>query len=85
MADPSNIVRVPKPARTAYNPKRPLAGNTLLKSQVEHLNKLELALPPPQRTGIDPASIQTEGQAAAYIRKITAILHPQAARSGGKA
>jgi len=84
MAHQTNIVRVPKPPKTAFNPHRPLAGNTLLLNQVKHFHDLEMKLAPAHRTGVDFAAIQTEGQAADYIRRMTAILHPQPAKAGGR-
>jgi hypothetical protein len=77
------VIRVPKPSKTAFNPDRLLAKNTLLVNQVESFHKHELGLPPDQRTGVDFASILTEGQASDYIRKMTAIMHPQAAKAPG--
>jgi hypothetical protein len=76
-------IRVPKPSKTAFNPHRLLAKNTLLVNQVGHFRKIELGLPPDQRTGVDFGSILTEGQASEYIGKMTAILHPQAAKAPG--
>jgi len=78
----SNVVVVPKPARGSYNPNRPLAKNTLLLNQVRHFQEVEDRLPPDQRTGHDPKKIRTEGQAAAYLKKMTTLLHPQAAKPG---
>lgn len=77
---PDNIIQVPRPAATAFNKNRPLAGNTLLQNQVKHFMEVERSLPPEQRTGVDAGSIETEGQAGEYIRRMTAILHPQGAR-----
>lgn len=84
MASPSNVIRIPKPSRKSFNMERPLAKNSLLMNQVKHLLELEQTLPPEKRTGTDPKSITTEGNAADYIRKMTAILHPKVAKSGGK-
>ncbi len=84
MASPSNVIRIPKPSRSSFNPDRLVAGNTLLLNQLKHAHIRELELPPEQRTGIDFESIKTEGQAAAYMRKLMTILHPQAMASGGK-
>jgi hypothetical protein len=84
MATPSNVIRVPKPARSSYNPNRPLEKNTLLLNQVKHFLEAEKKLPPEQQTGTDPASIKTEAHASEYVAKMTAILHPQAAKMGGK-
>ncbi len=84
MATPSNIVRIPKPSKDSFNPNRPLAGNTLLLNQLKHIHKRELEFPPEQRTGVDFASIKTEGQAADYIRRLASVLHPQVKKSGGR-
>ena len=84
MALPSNQIRVPKPSRSSFNMDRLLVKNSLLLNQVKHLLELEKKLPPAKRTGTDPESITTEGRAAEYIRKMTDILHPRAAKSGGK-
>jgi hypothetical protein len=83
MATPSNVIRVPKPARSSYNPNRLLAKNTLLLNQVKHFHEIEQKLPRGQQTGVNFDSIKTEGQASEYIRKMTAILHPQAAKQSG--
>ncbi len=80
----SNIVRVPKPAPGSFNPKRLVSKNSLLINQIEHFRKLEKEMPLARQTGVDFASIETEGEASEYIRKMTAILHPQVAKSGGR-
>ena len=84
MAAPKNVIRIPKPSPSSFNMERPLAKNSLLLNQVKHFFKLEEALPPDRRTGVDHESITTEGRAADYIRKMTDILHPKTAKSGGK-
>jgi hypothetical protein len=80
----SNVIRVPKPAKSSFNPDRPLIHGSLLFHQIEHLRHLEKELPLERQTGIDFDSIKTEGQASEYILKMTAILHPQALTSTGK-
>jgi hypothetical protein len=65
------VIRVPKPARSSYQPHRPLSKNTLLQNQVKHFRELEKDLPPEHQTGIPLESIETEGQAAEYIRRMT--------------
>jgi len=80
MSDPTNIVRVPKPQATAYNPNRPLHANALIKAQVQHFADAESHLPPEFRTDIDPESIQTEGEASVYIRKVTEAIHATGGR-----
>jgi hypothetical protein len=68
------IVRVP---HSAFNPHRP--ASTLLRSHVLHLKEAEQRLPQAQRTGVAIESIHTEGEAAAYIEKVTRVLHPESA------
>jgi hypothetical protein len=79
MATPANIIPVPKPSGNAYNPNRPLRGNALVFAQVRHFEEAEKQLPPELRTGVDIGSITTEGEASAYIRKVTEAIH----KSGG--
>jgi hypothetical protein len=64
------LIRVPRP-EDAYNPDRPMGS--LLKTQVEHLREAESKLPLRYRHDIDAyiKAIKTEGEAAAYIRKVT--------------
>lgn len=81
MAESQKIIRVPKPARSAFDPDRPLSKNTLLKHQIEHFRKVESELPPEEQSGIDFDSIKTEGKAGEYCRKMTAILHARASRA----
>lgn len=80
MAIPDNIVRVPKPGRGAYNPDRPLDKNLLIKHQVKHFHEADRNLPPEWQTGVDIGTIRTEGEASAYIRKVTEAIH----KSGGR-
>jgi hypothetical protein len=84
MAEPSNVIRIPRPSLRSFNMERALEKNSLLLNQVKHLLALEKALPSEKQTGTDPKSITTEGRAAEYIRKMTDILHPKTAKSGGK-
>jgi hypothetical protein len=82
MATPSNAILVPKPSRTSYNPNRPLEKNTLLLNQLKHFREAEKKLPAEKQTGIDIRSLKTEAHAADYLRKVTAILHPQVFKAG---
>ena len=65
------VIRVPKPARSSYQPHRPLSKNSLLQNQVKHFRELEKALPIEHQTGLKVDSIETEGQAADYIGRMT--------------
>lgn len=80
MASSAPVIRVPKPGRSAYNPNRPLGSNALVAAQVQHFVHVESQLPAELRTGVDPASIKTEGAAADYIRKVTDAIH----KNGGR-
>lgn len=68
------LIHVPRP-KNAYNPDRP--AGSLLKSQIEHLREAETKLPPRYRHKINTYTnaIKTEGEAAAYIRKVTEAIH----------
>lgn len=72
----SNRVRVPKPSPASFNRQRPVEKNVLLQNQVKHLHELEESILRQLRTGIRFEDVRTEGDAAEYIRKITAVLHP---------
>ncbi|MDQ2841630.1 MAG: hypothetical protein M3Y72_11450 [Acidobacteriota bacterium] len=79
MAAPDNVILVPKPSRESYKPHRPLSRNLLIKAQLHHFHEADLQLPEEYRTGMDINLIHTEGQASAYIRKVTEAIH----KSGG--
>lgn len=68
-----NVVQVPRPAPGSLNKERPLSS--LLKNQVEHFQELENRLPALEKTALPAPSIRTEGEAAQYIRTMTAKLH----------
>jgi|HubBroStandDraft_6_1064221.scaffolds.fasta_scaffold5686412_1 hypothetical protein len=82
MATPANIIPVPKPSGNAFNPDRPLSRNALVQAQVKHFEEADRNLPPDLQTGMDINSITTEGQAAAYIRKVTEAIHKTGGRAG---
>ena len=77
----SNVIRLKKASRKAFNPNRPLERNLLVTAQVRHFKEADEHLPPEWQTGVDVASIKTEGEAADYIRKVTRAIH----KSGGSA
>ena len=80
MDQPSNIVHVPKPAKASFNPDRPLHKNSLLASQVRHCREIERKLPSQKRAAKKFENVETEGQAAAYIRHVTLRLHRRKTR-----
>jgi hypothetical protein len=66
------IVNIPRPPAKSLNKDRPLSS--LVRNQVEHFKKMEEDLAPSERP-VDAGAIRTEGQAAHYIKKVTAKLH----------
>jgi hypothetical protein len=69
-------IRVPIPPPSAFNKNRP--AGCLLQAQLRHFHHAESArLPKEKRDGRGPDDIRTEADAAAYIAKITKLLHPQ--------
>jgi hypothetical protein len=67
------LIPVPRPPKEAGNPDRPVSS--LLKSQVEHLHEAERRLPYRYHSEIYINAIETEGEAAEYIRKVTEAIH----------
>jgi hypothetical protein len=67
------IIRIPRPKQSAMNPDRPV--NTLLQAQIQHLQQAERRLPLKYRSEIYTHAIQTESEAAEYIREITEAIH----------
>lgn len=74
------VIRVPKTPASAMNPDRPISG--LLKNQIVHLQHAEFRLPARDQTNIYINKIKTEGEAAEYIRQVTAKIHPEASGVG---
>lgn len=74
------VIRIPKTPSDAYNNNR--AVSSLLRTQILHLREAEKIFPPQHHSGIYINAIKTEGQAAEYIRHVTATirrLHEEAA------
>ncbi len=67
------LIHVPRPPKSAYDPDRPMG--TLLKSQVDHMREAESKLPIRYRSNVYAKAIQTEGEAARYIRDVTEAIH----------
>lgn len=84
MAPSGNHVRVPKPSANSFNKDRPISKNALLENQVKHFHELEKTLLEQLQTGIRFEDVRTEGDAAEYIRRMTAILHPHLAAGAEK-
>lgn len=75
------VIRVPKANRDSYQPHRPLHKNVLLQNQVKHFREIEKDLPPEHQSDRSIEFIQTEGQAAEYIRHVTNKLHRLSGKS----
>jgi len=70
MAKSRNVISVPRPPADAFNRHRPVSE--LLWTQVEHLAAIAKT-----RIDAERRAIRTEGDASAFIQKITAALHPE--------
>jgi hypothetical protein len=68
------VIHVPRPSKKkAMNPHRPVSS--LLLAQVQHLQQAENSLPLRYCSDRYIKAIQTEGEAAAYIREVTEAIH----------
>ena len=68
------VIHVPRPSKKrAMNPNRPVSS--LLLSQIQHLQQAENSLPLRYCSDRYIKAIQTEGEAAAYIREVTEAIH----------
>jgi hypothetical protein len=72
------IIKIPKTPAKAFDKHREVSD--LVRNQVRHAHK-ELHDWWRIVGGIDPNQIQTEQQAAEYVRTITRILHPEGAHT----
>ena len=79
-----DLIQVPRPAARAFNPSRPLSGNSLLQAQVQHFHELNQQLPVEHKGDVEPHQVITEGEAGEYIRKMTARLHAHHGIGKGK-
>src|SRR5690349_25101125 len=63
------LIRIPRPPRSASNPSRPLNSN--IRAQLRQFQAVEASLPSDLRTDIYVNAIETEREAAVYIREMT--------------
>jgi hypothetical protein len=84
MATRAKVITVPKTPRESFNPERP--ASALLLSQTQHLHAaLSKHLAEVQSVlAVDIKALVTEKQIGEYVRRATALLHPQAARRVGQ-
>jgi hypothetical protein len=66
-------IHVPRPSKNAMNPDR--AVSSLLLTQIHHLKEAEKNLPLRHHSGKYIKAIQTEREAAEYIRHVTEAIH----------
>jgi hypothetical protein len=67
-----DVIDVPRP-KSVRDPNRP--ASSLLMAQVKHLREAEKTLPSRYHSEIFSHDIQTEGEAAAYVRAVTEAIH----------
>ena len=82
MADAPNVIRVPKPSRKSFQKDRPICNNSLIGNQVRHMHELELQLRQKLDDGIRFDEVNTESEAAQYLKRMTAIFHPHLQHGG---
>jgi len=71
------VMKVPKTPKRAYNHNRFISS--LIEHQIKHFSEVEKSLLKPGQKPTDTSSIKTELQASKYLKKMTALLHPQGA------
>jgi len=69
------VMKVPKPTKSAYDHKRFISG--LIQHQIRHFHDVEKSLLKDGQKLTDISKIETELQASKYLKKMTALLHPQ--------
>ena len=67
MSTPKNVISVPKPPAGSFNKNRPVPQH--LRTQMEHLADAVRKL-----VRDEMKTVKTEGEAAAYIKKMTEII-----------
>lgn len=71
------VMKVPKTPKSAYNHGRFISS--LIEHQVKHFHEVEKSLLKPRQKPTDISKIKTELHAGEYLKKMTALLHPQGA------
>jgi hypothetical protein len=69
------IMKVPKPPKSAYDHGRFISS--LIHHQLRHFHDVEKSLLKDSQKLTDISKIETELQASKYLKKMTALLHPQ--------
>lgn len=73
------VVKVPRPHKPRHEPGRPITD--LVRNQLLHLSVAQRSLPKQHHAPMDVYSIETDAQAAEYIRHITSKLHLRSAEN----
>jgi hypothetical protein len=77
------VMRVPKTPKSAYDYGRFISS--LIEHQLKHFNEVEKTLLKAGEKLTDVSKIKTELDASKYLKKMTALLHPQGAEKPRKA
>src|SRR6266704_2840178 len=77
------VLKVPKTPKSAYNHGRFISS--LIEHQIKHFHDVEKALLKAGQKLTDISKIKTELHASKYLKKMTALLHPQGADKPRKA
>jgi hypothetical protein len=77
------VAKVPKTPKSAYDHGRFISS--LIEHQIKHFSEVEKSLLKPGQKLTDISKIKTELQASKYLKKMTALLHPQGADKPRKA
>src|SRR5437016_5551128 len=71
------VLKVPKTSKSAYNHGRFISS--LIAHQIKHFHEVEKSLLKRGQKLTDISKIKTELRASKYLKKMTALLHPQGA------
>jgi hypothetical protein len=71
------VLKVPQTPKSAYDHGRFISG--LIAYQIKHFHELEKSLLKRGQKLTDISKIKTELHASKYLKKMTALLHPQGA------
>ena len=71
------MMKVPKTPKSAYYHGRFISS--LIEHQIKHFSEVEKSLLKPGQKLTDISKIKTELQASKYLKRMTALLHPQGA------
>ena len=77
------VQKVPKTPKSSYNHDRFISQ--LIENQIKHFHELEKGLVKAGEKLTDISKIKTELHASKYLKKMTALLHPQGAKKPRKA